>query len=211
MLLYAFAEKNKGKYGSDEDMFAALRQEYEREKTPKRRLIIAFASAAAVLIAGLAIMLPFLLKGKGTIVTPPVHEIVDGLTVVPVAEAELKDGLGFEPVIPRPEGYNLNIIKIYKNGENEIKAYYFKYENIIETATTVIEIRCVLNNDFVFSMEEKIDKYGEMHFIFPNIVNVYIDDKNNSLSSVVKGDKYIVSLQKHDAALLSELIQQLKI
>lgn len=224
-LLCAFAEKNKGKYGSDEDMFASLKQEYEREREggravekakpvrAKRRLTIAFASAAAVLAASLAVMLPLLLRDKGaagTPDTPPVHEIVDGLTVIPVTETQLIDGLGFTPAIPRPVGYNLDIVKIFKNGEDEIKAYYLKYSNIIDSDTKNIEIYCVLNNDFIFSLEKQVDDNGIIQFIPPDFVMVFMDSKNVSLSRIVKGDKYIISLNEHNSVLLSGLIQELK-
>jgi len=237
ILLSAFAEKNKGKHGSDGDMFTALRREYAQEKREKkaaraksideaakekspapksrRALWICAASAAAAVLITLAATLPFIFRGKGPAgpipPPPPQYAVVDGLTVVPVMEAQLYKELGPDIIIPRPKGYALDEIRLYLDTENIVKAYQYIYSNIAESATTTfIEVCCVINNDFTFSKEEVIDDYGANEFFPPFfLVRLFLDDDYNSLCRFLSTDKFIVSLRKHDRAILSSLIAEL--
>lgn len=213
-LFKAYAAQNKDKHGSDEDMFASLREDYEREKAEKaakkkagrnirrRVLWISLSAAAAAIIITCAVLIPVLLKDDG-----PQYELLDGLYVIPVTEAELKRELGFSPVIPHPEGYTIDSYKVYKNEEGEIKAYSFHYSTKMDFETKLIDIFCVINNDFTFSMENIIEEGGKNKVFALRAVRIYIDDNNKSICRVITDtDKYIISLNKHEPDFLSLLI-----
>lgn len=218
-LFKAYAAQNRGKHGSDEDMFASLKEDYEREKAEaaekrragrgalRRKMLITLSAAGAALIVTCAVLIPFLLKDN-----TPNYEILDGLYVVPVTETQLSAELGFSPAIPRPEGYTIDAYNVYKTEGWEIKAYSFHYSTELDLETKNIDIFCVIKNDFTFMMEKIIEEEGIIKIFASKMSRLYIDDKDDSKCRImIKSNKYIINLKTNDLDLLSWIIMGLDI
>ena len=204
-MLREYALRRSGKHGGDAEMFESLKQGHVRAAKVRRRrryILSALAAAAAILVA---VLVPLAVSAEKDPVIE--HQRIDGLIVTEVTREQLSGLSGVSLIIPDLDGYDIKAYKTFTDDDGAIKAYSFELSaKAVDALTGKIEIRCVLDSEFIFSLEKIIIDKGQNAVCNGIGIRTYIKDSISS-TKFVFDIKYLTVIEEHDDGILLEIIE----
>lgn len=176
-LLSAYAKKESGKFGSDEDMFADLKAHFEKEKESKQKKRFIFsknmkwltAITSALLAGVIALVIILNLNSPST-----THlNIEDYTQQLITTEQEITDAAGNDAVLLNVPDYPFSGGTLYYNG-NELIAYSAEYK---KDDFDNFRIVIILKENYLSDLENRFTSNKTVYMYNDNIeiTRVYDD------------------------------------